>query len=192
MSRTVNRVVLGVTGLALLAVGGAALAAGAGLAVPGWWPWRGPHDVLLSMADRQRWRAEGWWWPAVIAALAVLVLLALWLLLAQSRRGRLADVLVDSGDGEVAVVRGRSLEGAMEADTEALDGVAEARVTLGGRRTEPKARVGVVLEPYASPVRTLAAVREGVVGRAREVVGVSVLPTEARLRAAKHPPQRVT
>ncbi|MGW3403842.1 alkaline shock response membrane anchor protein AmaP [Streptomyces zhihengii] len=134
MLRTVNRVVLALAGLVLLCTGGAVLAAGAGLDVPSWWPWSGPDDVLLSEAQRTRWRDEGWWWPVVIAVLAVLVVLALWWLLAQLRRARLSEVLVDSGDGEGALLRGRALEGVMAAEAESLEGVSAARVRLAGRR----------------------------------------------------------
>ncbi len=87
MRSTVNRVLLALAGLVLVVVGGAVLATGLGASVPGWWPWDGKGDVLLSTAARQRWRDEGWWWPTVIAILAVLVVLALWWFLAQFRRG---------------------------------------------------------------------------------------------------------
>lgn len=100
MLSTVNRVLLGLAGLVLICGGGAVLAAGLGLSVPSWWPWDGKTDVLLSRADRDRWRADGWWWPTVIVVLAVLVVLALWWFFAQLRRARLAEVLVESGDGE--------------------------------------------------------------------------------------------
>ncbi|WP_037777005.1 Asp23/Gls24 family envelope stress response protein, partial [Streptomyces pristinaespiralis] len=109
MLRAVNRVFLGLAGLVLLCVGGAVLAAGTGLSVPSWWPYDGRYDVLLSDADRTRWREEGWWWPVVIAVLALLLILAMWWFFAQLRRARLAEVLVDSGDGEGALLRGRAL-----------------------------------------------------------------------------------
>ncbi|MYS09052.1 alkaline shock response membrane anchor protein AmaP, partial [Streptomyces sp. SID6041] len=92
--RRVNRLLLGLAGLVLLLLGGGVLAAALDLSVPSWWPWSGPSDVLLSTADRQRWRSEGWWWPVVIAVLGLVVLLALWWLLAQFRRARLAEVVV--------------------------------------------------------------------------------------------------
>ncbi|NEA07833.1 alkaline shock response membrane anchor protein AmaP, partial [Streptomyces sp. SID10692] len=130
MRSTVNRVLLALAGLVLVVVGGAVLAAGLGASVPGWWPWDGKGDVLLSTAARQRWRDEGWWWPTVIAILAVLVVLALWWFLAQFRRGRLAEVLVDSGDGEGARLRGRALEDAVSDESGELDGVARARTML--------------------------------------------------------------
>ncbi|TQK43689.1 hypothetical protein FBY35_5162 [Streptomyces sp. SLBN-118] len=192
MLGVINRVLLGLAGLVLLCVGGGVLAAGAGWAVPSWWPWDGPNDVLLSRADRYRWRDEGWWWPAVIAALAVIVLLALWWLIAQLRRARLAEVLVDSGDGEGALLRGRALEGVLESEAESLEGVSRAHVTLTGHRSTPSARVALLLEPHASPGESLQRLTDEAVGHARDSAGLEVLPAEVRLRAAKHGAQRVS
>lgn len=192
MRSTVNRVLLALAGLVLVVVGGAVLAAGLGASVPSWWPWDGTTDVLLSAADRRRWRDDGWWWPAVIAALAVLVVLALWWFLAQLRRGRLADVLVDSGDGEGARLRGRALEGVLASEAGALDGVARAQAMLTGRRTEPRARVRLLMEPHAAPLGTLNAVADGALAHARDSAGLDALPAEVRLRAVKHRAERVS
>ncbi|MEU8518347.1 alkaline shock response membrane anchor protein AmaP [Streptomyces sp. NBC_01216] len=190
--RRVNRIVLGLVGLALVAVGGAVLAAGLDLPVPDWWPWSGPADVLLSRAERQRWRDEGWWWPAVIALLGVLVLLFLWWLLAQFRRARLREVVIDTGDGEAAVVRGRALTGVLVADAAAQDGVAGARIVLTGRRTAPRARVALLLEPHASPGETLRGLTHEALAHARTSTGLPSLPAEARLRAVRHRARRVS
>lgn len=113
--RTVNRVVVGLVGLILVLFGGSVLAVGLGAPPPSWWIYHGRHDVLLSRADRYRWRDTGWWWLTVIAVLAVCVLLALWWLVAQLRRLPAAEVLVDTGDGEGAPLRGRALEGVLAA-----------------------------------------------------------------------------
>ncbi|MDV5144764.1 alkaline shock response membrane anchor protein AmaP [Streptomyces sp. SBC-4] len=190
--RRVNRVLLGLAGLLLVLGGGAVLAAGLDLSVPSWWPWSGPSDVLLSAADRQRWRDEGWWWPVVIAGLGLVVLLALWWLLVQFRRARLREVLVDTGDGEEAILRGRSLEAVLEADAAAQDGVARARVHLTGRRATPRTRVALLLEPYASPGDALSTLSTEALAHARTSTGLPALPTEARLRAVKHRARRVT
>ncbi|MFG3344613.1 alkaline shock response membrane anchor protein AmaP [Streptomyces sp. NPDC048018] len=189
--RRVNRIVLALVGLLLVVGGGAVLAAGLDLPVPPWWPWSGPDDVLLTRAERQHWRDESWWWPVVIAVLGVLVLLSLWWLIAQFRRARLREVLVDSGDGEEAVVRGRALEAVLEADAAAQEGVARARVALTGRRAAPRTRVALQLEPYASPADALTALSEQALAHARTATGIPALPTEARLRAVKHRARRV-
>ncbi|MEU9677519.1 MULTISPECIES: alkaline shock response membrane anchor protein AmaP [Streptomyces] len=192
MRSTVNRVLLALAGLVLVVVGGAVLATGLGASVPSWWPWDGRHDVLLSAADRHRWRDDGWWWPAVIAFLAVLVVLALWWFLAQLRRGRLTEILVDSGDGEGARLRGRALEGVLAAEAGELDGVARAQAMLTGRRTEPRARLRLLMEPHAAPLGTLNAVADGALAHARVSAGLGELPAEVRLKAVKHRAERVS
>ncbi|MEU9205498.1 alkaline shock response membrane anchor protein AmaP [Streptomyces sp. NPDC048332] len=189
---TVNRVLLGLAGLVLVCVGGGVLAAAVGLSVPSWWPWYGKNDVLLSDADRDRWRSEGWWWPVVIAVLAVLVVLALWWLLAQLRRARLAEVLVDSGDGEGALLRGRALEGVLAQEAGALDGVARAQVVLTGRRSEPQARVRLLMEPHAGPDEALGRLTDEALAHARDSAGLAKLPAEVRLKAVKHRAERVS
>ncbi|MHC0431344.1 alkaline shock response membrane anchor protein AmaP [Streptomyces sp. O3] len=192
MLRTVNRVLLGLVGLALLVLGGSVLAAGLGAPVPSWWLYDGRGDVLLSDADRARWRDDGWWWPVVFLVLAVLVLLMLWWLLAQARRARLADVVVDSGDGQVALLRGRALERVMTDEAEALDGVQRAQVTLTGTRRAPEARVHLLLEAHAEPADALRRLSADAVGRARDSAGLARLPAEVRMRAASHRARRVT
>ncbi|GFH35314.1 alkaline shock response membrane anchor protein AmaP [Streptomyces pacificus] len=192
MLRVVNRVLLGLAGLLLLLLGGAVPAAGLGLPVPSWWPWRGPEAVLLGEARRQRWEGQGWWWPLVIASLAAVALLALWWLLAQFRRPRLGEVLVDSGDGEGALLRGRAVEAVLVGETEDLDGVARAQVVLYGRRSAPAARVRLLLEPFASPGRTLHRFSAEPLAHARDSAGLVSLPAEVRLRARKHRARRVT
>ncbi|MBE4736289.1 MULTISPECIES: alkaline shock response membrane anchor protein AmaP [Streptomyces] len=192
MLRIVNRVLLGVVGLVLVVVGGAVLAVGLGVAPPSWWPYDGRGDVLLSDADRTRWRDSGWWWPTVIAVLAVLVLLALWWLTAVLRRHRLAEVLVDTGDGEGALLRGRALEGVLTAEAAGSDGVARAHARLTGRRTAPEARVRLLLQPHVNPGDALHTLTTEALAHARESAGLAALPAEVRLRGAGHRAERVS
>ncbi|MEU3373076.1 alkaline shock response membrane anchor protein AmaP [Streptomyces sp. NPDC006660] len=192
MLRTVNRVVLGLVGLVLFLVSGAVLAAGFGLDVPSWWPWGGKHDVLVSRSRRAHWHDQGWWWPVVIAVLALLVLLALWWLLAQLRRARLAEVLVDCGDGQGALLRGRALEAALAGEAETVEGVARAQAVLMGRRTTPRARVALLLEPHAQPAAALVRLDGRALAHARDSAGLAELPAEVRLRSVKHRARRVS
>lgn len=185
MLGAVNRVLLGLFGVLLLAAGASALTAS--------WPFGGRHAPLLTAEARRRyWHAEGWWWWAVLGGLGVCVLLALWWLLAQLRRSRLAAVAVDTGDGAFALLRGRALEAAVAAETGAMDGVAGCRVALRGRRGSPALRVALELEPYAVPADALGGLAGPVLAHARASTGVAELPTEARLRVVGHRAQRVT
>ncbi|MFI5758402.1 alkaline shock response membrane anchor protein AmaP [Streptomyces sp. NPDC051569] len=191
-TRVVNRVLLCLIGLVLLCAGGVLLAQGLGWAVPSWWPYSGPHDVLLSRGNRIRWRHDGWWWPVVIAALAVVVVLTLWWLLSQLRRARLTEVLVDSHDGESVVLRGSALEGVLESEAAALNGVARARVRLTGHRRAPATRVRLHLESHVAPGDALNRLTGETLAHARESAGLEALPSEIRMRAAKHSAERVS
>lgn len=195
MLKTVNRVLLGLLGLGLFALGGGVLVGGLDLqrhwdfGVPGWWPFRGPDDVLLGAEGRTRWRDDGWWWPTVIAVLAVLLVLLLWWLLAQ-RPHRLGGVLVDSEDGTAARLNGRTLEYVIEEEAQALDGVSWAHVRLTGRSTAPTARVRLLLEPYADPAWTLGQLSRETLAHARDSAGLDRLPSKVRIREVRHRAQR--
>lgn len=196
--RTINRVLLGLAGAVLFGTGAAVLFGGLGLPakwhlhLPAGWPWHGPGAVLLPAHDRTRWTQQGWWWPVVIAALAVFVLLMLWWLLSQLRRHRLQEILVDSGDGEGAALRGRALAAALAAETESLDGVDRAGVLLTGRRTAPQVRGLLALTPHADPGTVLRRLSHEAMAHARRSAGLEHLPAEVRLRAVKHRPERVS
>ncbi|MFE9024269.1 alkaline shock response membrane anchor protein AmaP [Streptomyces sp. NPDC007808] len=190
--RVVNRVLIGLVGLVLLVIGGSVLAVGLGLDPPSWWIHDSKHDVLLSEAERTRWRSEGWWWPTVIAALAVLALLALWWLTANLRRHRLTEVLVDTGDGEGALLRGRALESVLASEATGARGVQRARAHLTGRRLAPEARVRLLLEPHVDPGTALDDLTTRALAHARGSAGLASLPTEVRLRGVKHRAERVS
>ncbi|MFH8486533.1 alkaline shock response membrane anchor protein AmaP [Streptomyces longisporoflavus] len=192
MLKTVNRVVLGLIGLLLVLGGGSVLAVGLGAPPPSWWVHDGKRDVLLSDADRERWRDESWFWPTVIAVLAVCLLLALWWLVAQFRRRRLAEVLVETGDGEGALLRGRALENVLVGEAESLEGVQRAAVSLTGRRNAPEARVSLHLEPHATPGEALHRLSAEALAHARDSAGLDRLPAVVQLRGVKHRAERVS
>ncbi|MER6270054.1 alkaline shock response membrane anchor protein AmaP [Streptomyces sp900105755] len=192
MLGTVNRVLLALAGLLLLALGGSVLAVGLGAPSPSWWIHHGRHDALLTTAERTHWRAEGWWWPTVLAALAVLFLLSLWWLTAQLRRRRLTEVLVDTGDGENALLRGRALETVLATDAAHQEGVSHAQAVLRGTRTAPEVRVWLQLEPDVAPGEALDALTAQALTRARDSAALRKLPAEVRLTSVKHRAERVT
>ncbi|MFH8367916.1 alkaline shock response membrane anchor protein AmaP [Streptomyces sp. NPDC018031] len=213
--RTVaNRLLLAVTGLALLALGLAVLAGGldAGvrrnLSLPSWWPYQGPDDVLLSAGDRTAHRDRDWWWPVLFGGLALVVVAALGWLLAQVRTGRARRIRLDGGDGQVTL-RGDALAAVLAAEAGTVAGVrgAHARVIGGGRaqrRRGPagdraaagrgglRVRLSVVLDPQAGPAAVAARLDAEVLERARGSLGAERLPAEVRLRPARHKPSRVS
>ncbi|REK86944.1 alkaline shock response membrane anchor protein AmaP [Streptomyces inhibens] len=198
MLTRVNRVLLGLVGLGLFALGGGVLLGGLdmqrrwGFRMPGWWPFRGPNDVVLGAEGRTRWQEWGWWWPSVIAVLAVVFALLLWWLLAQFRRHRLGEVLVDTDDGAGARLNGRALENAIAAESQALDGVSRAHVRLTGRRTAPATRVRLRLEAHADPAEALRQLSGETLAHARNSARLNRLPTTVRLREVRHHAHRVS
>lgn len=198
MRTTLNRVMLGLLGLVLLVVGLSVLVGSLDLQrhwdfrMPSWWPFTGPKDVLLTAHDRTRYRSDGWWWPVVIAVLAVLLIIGLWWLFAQARSRRVRQLRVDSGDGQGALLRGRALESVLTSESEAYDGVEWASARLVGKRGDPEARLVLGLEPHATPYEVVAGLDSSVLERARTSAGLDQLPAEARLRAVRHRARRVS
>ncbi|MFG2214249.1 alkaline shock response membrane anchor protein AmaP [Streptomyces sp. NPDC048685] len=197
MLKAVNRVLLGLLGLGLFALGGGVLLGGLdlqrhwGFDMPGWWPFRGPEDVVLGTWGRTRWREEGWWWPVVIAVLVVLLALLLWWLLAQLHRHRPGQVLIESEGDVAARLNARALEDAIEEEAKVLDGISHVHVRLTGRPAAPAARVRLSLEPHAEPVRTLERLSGETLADARDSAGLDRLPSEVRLREVRHRSHRV-
>ncbi|KRV49303.1 hypothetical protein AQ490_03675 [Wenjunlia vitaminophila] len=199
----VNRVLLALAGLVLLAGGLLVLVSGLDLerhwnfTLPSWWPLDRPDQPVLSEADRTRYRDEGWWWPVVFTALGLLVLLSLWWLLAQLHGRRLGRVLLghfgdpDREDAGSAWLRGRALEDALEVETRRMDGVDGATVTLHTRRGVPGARMILTLAPHARPASIVERLHHEQIADARASVGLPVLPTDVRLRGDRHPATRV-
>lgn len=198
MRTTLNRVLLALAGLILLVVGLSVLVGSLDLqrhwdfTVPDWWPFTGPKDVLLTKHARTRYRSDDWWWPTVFAVLGVLFLGSLWWLLAQPRTRRLRQIMIDSGDGQGALLRGRALESVLRSEAEAYDGVEWSNAVLTGRRGAPEARLVLGLAPHAAPEDVVTGLDTQVLGRARASAGLSDLPAEARLRAVRHRAARVT
>lgn len=206
MLRVMNRLLLGLLGLGLLVLGLSALLAAAdlprrwGFGMPSGWTWSNPDEVLLTAGDRTQWRGEGWWWPVVFAVLGLLVLLALWWVLAQLRRQRAGEFTVAGTDGmdgtdeegPDAVLRARALEEVMAAEARALPGVAKARATLAGRQSAPKVRVGLLMDETAVPDDVVHRLHTEVLEHARDSAGFGELPAEVRLRSVRHGASRVS
>ncbi|MBC9711839.1 alkaline shock response membrane anchor protein AmaP [Streptomyces sp. TRM66268-LWL] len=192
MLRIANRVLIGLVGLALLVLGGSVLIAGLGGPLPEWWFYDARSDVLLAESARDRYREDTWWWPAVFGALGLLFGLMVWSLIAQARRNRLTEVLVDSGDGQGALLRARALAGVLAGAAEDLHGVERADVLLVGRRSAPEARVQLVLEAQAAPRETLQRMTYEALATARDSAGLDRLPAEVRMGTLKRRAQRVS
>ncbi len=192
----INRTLLALAGIVLLGTGLLILAGGFdlyrrwSLTPPDGWPLTAPHDVMLADADRTRWADEGWWWPAVIAVLAVVTLLAVWWLLAQLRRTHPGTLSVGGAHAVDGVeLREGALGDALAADARHLPGVHQARARMDGSSSHPEAHLALTLTPDAEPGPVLQALRDGPLERARRSTD-RTLPARAHLRLTPHKPHR--
>ncbi|MEV0532820.1 alkaline shock response membrane anchor protein AmaP [Kitasatospora sp. NPDC050463] len=193
MSRsTVNRVLLGVVAVLLLAAGVLVLAGGLdlyarlGLDVPDGWPLTSPDQPVVSAGSRTRWADESWWWPAVIAGLALVVAGTAWWLLAQLRRSGPATIVLPTpgASGLRLRLRTRALAEALETGTVVLPEVERVSVRLlrGPRRQRLRLRAVVRLTPGGDPAELVEHFETGPCGNARSSLGLADLPAELRIR----------
>jgi hypothetical protein len=186
-SYTGERVLTSFVGL--LALAGGALALVVGFGVLG--EWRGRRPLLDPMA--LEWLG-GHATPARIVAIVLGVLL-----LVLGLRGTLRslrpeprpDVDLDRTEGAELVVTAAAISGAVQADAEQLDGVSRARVRAVGSRTAPALRVTLWLHEGTDLKSVWEDLDARVLTRARESLGLDVLPTAVRLELDTSAPKRV-
>ncbi|MFF1925628.1 hypothetical protein ACFVW8_34275 [Streptomyces sp. NPDC058221] len=150
-----NRIVLGVTGLALLAGGGwlAGTGRSVGSRLPGWWPVAAPGGVLLDRDGLAGLRTHGWWLPAVVCCSLVPVLLLVRWCAGRVRSGGRSSLRLPSAGG---AVRSGALADALARRTSSLAGVSRCRVDVRARRARLHVRTRVWLAPDADPAEVLA------------------------------------
>ncbi|MFJ4680132.1 MULTISPECIES: alkaline shock response membrane anchor protein AmaP [unclassified Kitasatospora] len=194
--RTVNRTLLALVGLVLLAGGALVLLGGLdayrhlGITPPGWWPLTSPDQPVLSTASRTRWSDRDWWWPVAIAVPALVIVGCLWWLFSQLRRGGPAGVDLPSptasGGSHFALrVRSRAVEEAIETETVALPDVERVTTKVTGAARRPQVHTAVRIAPGADTAALVAAYRTGPVEHARHSLGLAELPAQLRLRGGK-------
>lgn len=192
---TANRVVLTLLGLVLLGGGLLVLAGGAdiyrrwNLTPPAGWPLTTPHSVLIPRADQARWVNQGWWWPTVIASLAVLMLLALLWLLSQTRwRPTRTLHVADTSPHDLALTD-HVLADALTADLDVLPGVRHCHARIYGPTARPQAHIDLTLVPGHTPEHLLKGIRAAT-ERTRRSAGWDELPAHVHLDVARHGPHR--
>ncbi|GAA1402507.1 alkaline shock response membrane anchor protein AmaP [Kitasatospora putterlickiae] len=194
---TVNRLLLGVVGAALLAAGVLVLAGGLdlygrlGVDPPSWWPLTSPDQPVVSEDSRTRWSGESWWWPAVIAGLVVVVAVTAWWLVAQLRRSGPTTVVLPTPDvpGLRLRLRTRALEEAVESEAVALPEVERvgARLVRGSRR--PRLRVAARMTPGGDPAALAEHFETGPRTGVLASMGLPELPADLRIRVVAARPE---
>lgn len=178
----VNRTVLALLGLLLVAAGGLGLAVGLGV-----FGSQRPSLPLLPDPLREFAAEQPWLWWAIAAACVLLALIGLRWLAAQvitSHVGRL-DLTSDESEG-VTTLNAGAFADAVADDAETLRGVSGASAVLKGERTR-RLRLTVDLTDHADIAAVRRQLEEQTVARAREALDAPEFPVEIRLRPdAKH------
>ncbi|WP_106177023.1 alkaline shock response membrane anchor protein AmaP [Prauserella shujinwangii] len=122
--------------------------------------------------------------PARVAAIVAGLLLCAgglgWLARSLRPEGR-PDLRLDRAVGHELTVAAGALADAVRADAEAVDGVARARARAVGSAERPALRLDVTLRDGADLRRVWPDLDERVLARARESLGLEVLPAAVRL-----------
>ena len=185
-ANVVNRVVLTVLGLLLIAAGGLGLALSAGA----FGAWRATYPVLPQQVSTFPDESPWFWWAVAGVLLLIAVLALLWLLaqLKTDRTSRL-DRTTNARDG-YTTVHASALTRAVEDEALGITGVTRASATLREHRGQRVfLRVGLADSADVGEVR--ARLEDEVVAHLREAVGDPLFPVTIDLRpGAGRTPQR--
>jgi len=129
-------------------------------------------------------------WAAIVLGVLLAVLGLRWALRSLRPEPR-PDLDLDRTEGAELVVTAAAIAGAVQADAEQLDGVSRARVRAVGSRTSPALRITLWLHEGTDLKGVWAELDARVLTRARESLGLDVLPTAVRLELDTSAPKRV-
>ncbi len=177
----VNRTVLLVLALVLIAAGVLALLVGIGQL------FLDPASSLVPASATTWLTARPWlWWVGAGAAL-VLALLGLWWLIAQLRTEGVGSIdLAETGaGGGITTVRSSGITEAVEDDAESIGGVARAHARVAGRR-EQRVELTVVLTEDADISRVRRHLEEQTIAHLRSALDAPDLPVHVELKAGTH------
>jgi hypothetical protein len=176
-----------VVGFIALLAGAAVLVVGAG--------WVGEYRARRAVLDPI---ALDWLGahatPARIGAIVagvVLFGLGLWWLGRSLRQEGRPDLALERERGEELTVTAGAISAAVRADAEMIDGVSRARARAVGTGTEPALRLELWLSDGTDIRKVWEELDSFVLARAREALGVEVLPTAVRVELDTGVKQRV-
>jgi hypothetical protein len=176
----ISRAGLILIGLILLAGGGTVLVRGLGVfpAVLG-----RATAPLLSHAQTRYPAGHTWVWPAVAVAAAVIALLALWWLAAQTRTNtvRRLSLEPDRTHG-VTVLPADAAIGVITDELESYPGIQRASAALHGSPAAPRLQLSVTAEDHADPATLRTRIETEALAHLRTALELDTIPTVLRIR----------
>jgi hypothetical protein len=170
----ISRIGLAIIGLILLLGGGAVLALGSS------------HAPLLTPAQVRYPTQNGWVWPAAALVSAVIALLALWWMAAQTsiRTVRRIPVEPDRVDG-TSVLRASAATWAIIDELESHPGIRAADAALRGFPVTPDLRLLVAAENRTDPALVRTHIENEAVPHLRTALELDTLPTIVDIRFSR-------
>ncbi|XVQ10146.1 alkaline shock response membrane anchor protein AmaP [Spirillospora sp. CA-255316] len=183
-----NHVCLALLGLVLLAAGVLGLARGLGA-----FGRDAAADPLITDAMRRYAAGQGWFWPVVAGAGAMLAVLGLAWLLAQARSERLPGLALEPDPSKGATrVSERAVTAALEEEIGEYPGVRGVRAHLLGSSARPRLTLNVAYGGQADLDALRRRIREEAVPRLRVALERDSLPAVVKLRLLSEEGERRT
>jgi len=180
---SVSRTWLVIIGLILLLGGGVVLARGlnASSSVLG-----SSHAPLLTHSQAQYPTQHGWVWPVVAVVCAVIALLALWWIAAQTstKTVRRLPIEPDRIRG-TTVLRADAATGAITDELESYPGIRAADATLQGSSRTPDLRLSVTAENRADPAAIRTRIETEALPNLRTALERDTIPTALRIQFSR-------
>jgi len=180
---TVSRTGLVIVGLILLLGGGAVLARGlnASSSILG-----SAHAPLATHAQVQYPAQHGWVWPVTAAAAAVIAVLALWWLAAQTSTKTVHRMPVEPDRIHgTTVLRADAATDAITDELGSYPGIRSAGAALRGSPLAPGLRLSVTAENRADPATTRTRIETEALPHLRTALELDTIPTVLRIRFSR-------
>jgi hypothetical protein len=174
-----NRVMLTLTGLLLIAAGGAAMAASTGVFGSSF----SRRALLDNRVSAYFGHHGGWLWPAIAVAFLLIALTCLrWLLALLASNDRAGDIIIGrSTDEGTTVLRPWALIDALTSEVSAYHGVDSAKGRVIGDGRDPEVVLSVITGPTADLQALHHRIEAEAFAHARQAVDDPSLPIQLEL-----------
>jgi hypothetical protein len=174
-----NRVMLALSGLLLIAAGGAAMAASTGVFGSSF----SRRALLDNRVSAYFGHHGGWLWPAIAVAGLLIALACLrWMLALFASNDRAGDIIIGRGADEgTTILRPEALVDALTSEVSAYHGVDSAKGRVIGDGRDPAVVLTVITSPAADLLTLHHRIEAEAFAHARQTMGDPSLPIQLDL-----------
>ena len=174
-----NRVMLTLSGLILIALGGAAMTASTGVFGASF----SREDLFANRASGYFGHHGGWLWPAIAVAGLLIALACLrWMLALLASNDRAGDIIIGRGADEgTTILRPEALVDALTSEVSTYHGVDSAKGRVLGDGRDPEVVLTVITSPAADLLALHHRIEAEAFAHARQTLGDPSLPIQLDL-----------